>query len=186
MTAQATGAQAASGFVAPSQIGGLDPELVWELLIGGFVLACFTSAIALWATSLLRRQRRSQLRKNILVDSVLNKLRQGVVIVDARGRVVFCNDRYLDIYGLKRADVRYGITGRELLELRRARGQVDVSNDEFTRQVHSADGYVSELPDGRSVQIKFSRLANGGTIATHDDCTELRRLSKQLTTTKQS
>jgi len=178
-------ARAASGFVPASYIGGIEPEMVWELVIGGFVVASFMSAVALWATSMLRKQRRAQRRKNVLVDSVLNKLQQGVVIADASSRVLFCNDRYLEMYGLKRADVTPGMTGRDLLELRRRRGMLDLSNDEFYRAAGLPQGYVAELPDGRSVQVKFSRLANGGTIATHDDCTELRRLSKQLTTTTQ-
>ncbi|MGP9813858.1 sensor domain-containing protein [Rhodopseudomonas sp. NSM] len=178
-------AQAASGFQPNSYIGGFEPELIWELLIGGLVLASFTSAIALWATALLRKQRRIQRRRNMLVDSVLNKLQQGVVIVDARNRVVFCNDRYLEMYGLQRSDAPHGIAGSALLALRRARGTLDVSNEEFLRNAKMPEGYVSELPDGRFVQVKFSALANGGMISTHDDCTELRLLSKQLATTKQ-
>jgi diguanylate cyclase (GGDEF)-like protein/PAS domain S-box-containing protein len=178
-------ARAASGFAPASYIGGIEPEMVWELVIGGFVLASFMSALALWATSTLRRQRRAHHRKNLLVDSVLNKLQQGVVIADSSSRVLFCNDRYLEMYGLKREEVACGIQGRDLLALRRSRGMLDLSNDEFYRIAGLPQGYVAELPDGRSIQVKFSRLANGGTIATHDDCTELRRLSKQLTTTTQ-
>ncbi|ABD06162.1 diguanylate cyclase/phosphodiesterase [Rhodopseudomonas palustris HaA2] len=178
-------AQASSSFAPTSYIGGFDPELIWEVLIGGFVLASFTSAIALWATAMLRKQRRLQRRKNMLVDSVLNKLQQGVVIVDARNRLVFCNDRYLEMYGLQRSDAPYGIPGGDLLSLRRARGTLDVSNEEFLRNARMPEGYIGELPDGRFVQVKFSALANGGMISTHDDCTELRLLSKQLVTTKQ-
>ncbi|MBI5131736.1 MAG: EAL domain-containing protein [Rhodopseudomonas palustris] len=178
-------ANAASGFEPNNYIGGFEPELIWELLIGGFVLASFTSAIALWATALVRKLRRAQRRKNVLVDSVLNKLQQGVVITDANGRLVFCNDRYLEIYGLQRSDVPRGIAGRDMLALRRARGSLDLSNEEFLRSAGTPEGFISELPDGRFVQVKFSRLANGGTISTHDDCTELRRVSKQLETTTQ-
>lgn len=180
-----SGAIASQSFAPVSYIGGVEPEIMWELLIGGFVVASFTCAVALWATSMLRKQRRAQRRKNMLVDSVLNKLQQGVVIVDASGRVVFCNDRYLEMYGLTRAEVPRGLSGHDLLALRRARGVLDLSDDEFYRNAGLPQGYVSELQDGRCVQVKFSKLANGGTIATHDDCSELRRVSKELATTKQ-
>nr|WP_234831215.1 EAL domain-containing protein [Rhodopseudomonas palustris] len=166
-------------------MGDLEPELVWELLIGGLVLACATSAVALWATSVVRRQRRAERRKNMLVDSVLNKLQQGVVITDAKGRLVFCNDLYLQMYGLSRSEVRTGMDGRDLLALRRARGMLDLSNKEFLKSAATPEGHISELPDGRFIQVKFSQLANGGKISTHNDCTELRRISKQLSTTSQ-
>ena len=71
------------------------------MLIGGFVVASFLAAIALWTMSALRRAKRVAARDaNLLVSSALNNLSQGVVMVDAQNRVVFCNDRYLEIYGL--------------------------------------------------------------------------------------
>ena len=48
-------------------------------------------------------------------------------------RIVFCNDRYLEIYGMTRSDIRTDMTGPELLALRRKRGVLDVSIDEFYR-----------------------------------------------------
>lgn len=82
-----TSAAPAEAVLQPSgYLGELEPELIWELLIGGVVLASVTSAVALWATSVIRRLRRAEHRKNMLVDSVLSKLQQGVVISDASGR----------------------------------------------------------------------------------------------------
>ena len=40
---------------------------------------------------------------------------------------MFCNDRYLEIYGLTRSDIATDMTGPELLELRRKRGVLDVA-----------------------------------------------------------
>jgi diguanylate cyclase (GGDEF)-like protein/PAS domain S-box-containing protein len=183
LAATASAAGAASGFEPAHYLGGLEPETIWELLIGGFVIAAFMTAVALWSASLLRRQRRAERRNKLLVGSVLNKLQQGVVIVDATGRVVFCNDHYLDMYGLQRSDVPRGMDRRDLLALRRARGSLGFSNEEYYRNAGLPGGYVAELPDGRAVQIKYSYLANGGTITTHHECTEQRQLSKQLTIT---
>ncbi len=77
------------------------------------------------------------------------------------------------------------MTGPELLELRRQRGVLDISVEEFYRRVESPEGFVTELPDGRSVLVKYFDLPNGGSVATHEDCTEQRRLSRQLASTKQ-
>ena len=91
-------------FAPPSYIGSADPHVIWEVLIGGIVVLSFLGAITLWVMSALRKVRRSQLRRNAFISSALNNLSQGVVMTDAQQRVVFCNDRYLEIYGMTRAD----------------------------------------------------------------------------------
>jgi PAS domain S-box-containing protein len=106
-------------------------------------------------------------------------------MVDAKNRVIFCNDRYLEIYGLTRSDLRHGMTGVELLELRRARGTLDQAAADFYRDVGQSAEQIADLPNGRSILIKYSRLPNGGSIATHDDFTGQRELSRRLATTKQ-
>ena len=85
-------ARAASAAFAPSTyLGDLDPGVVWELLIGSVVVASFLGAIGLWVLSALRKAKRAQLRRNAFVSSALNHLNQGVVMTDARERIVFCN-----------------------------------------------------------------------------------------------
>src|ERR1700709_397399 len=138
--------RAASGdFAPPSYIGSMDPHFIWELLIGGIVVCSFLVAVALWVMSALRKVRRSQLRRNAFVSSALNNLSQGVVMTDAQQRVVFCNNRYLEIYGLTRADIGNAMTGPDLLALRRKRGVLDVSAEDFYRHAGTAEGLVTEL-----------------------------------------
>ncbi|WFU34104.1 EAL domain-containing protein [Bradyrhizobium brasilense] len=179
-------ARAGTGAFAPSSyLGSLDPGLVWELLIGSVVVASFFGAVGLWILSALRKAKRAQLRRNAFVSSALNHLNQGVVMTDAQERIVFCNDRYLDIYGLSRADIRRNMTGVELLELRRDRGVLDVSAEDFFARAAAPEGLVTELPGGRSVLVKYFPLPNGGSVATHLDCTDQRKLSRKLASTTQ-
>ena len=178
-------AWAASGFVPSSYIGSLDPNVIWELLIGGIAVASFLGAIGIWVLAALRKSKRMQLRRNAFVSSALNHLNQGVVMIDAQRRIVFCNDRYLDLYGLARSDVPRNMTGPELLEMRRKRGQLDVSVEEFYDRATSPEGLITELPNGKSVLVKHFALPNGGSIATHEDCTGQRRLSRKLASTTQ-
>lgn len=171
--------------IPPSYLGNLDPNLVWEALIGGVVVCAFLAAIALWIHSALRRSKRSQLRRNAFVSSAMNNLNQGIVMTDARRRIIFCNDRYLEIYGLTRSDLWTGMTGYDILELRRKRGVLTVSDDDFYEKAASANGLISELPDGRAILVKYFILPNGGSVATHLDVSEQRNLSRQLASTKQ-
>lgn len=105
----------------PDYIGQLGPNLIWEALIAGVVVCAFLASVALWVHSALRRTRRSQLRRNAFVSSAMNSLNQGVVMTDAQRRIIFCNNRYLEIYGLTRSDLWAGMTGYDILELRRKR-----------------------------------------------------------------
>lgn len=174
-----------SGFAPSSYLGELDPNAVWELLIGGVVVVSFLGAVGLWVLSALRRVKRAQLRRNAFVSSALNHLNQGVVMTDPQRRIVFCNDRYLEIYGLARSDVPRNMTGPELLEMRRQHGILDVSVDDFYARAGTAEGLVTELPNGKSVLVKYFPLPNGGSVATHEDCTEQRKLSRKLASTTQ-
>lgn len=168
-----------------SHAGSLDPAVIWEALIGGVVICAFLFAIALWIRSALRRARRAELRRNAFISSALNNLNQGVVITDTRKRVIFVNDRYLDIYGLSRSDIRLNMDGVELLTLRREHGALGIAVDDFFDKAGSPTGLICELPNGRSILVRHFLLPKGGSITTHLDCSELRDLSRELNSTKQ-
>src|ERR1700692_3515824 len=77
------------------------------------------------------------------------------------------------------------MTGPQLLEMRRKRGVLDVSVEDFYEQAGTPEGLITELPGGRSVLVKYFALPNGGSVATHEDYSEQRKLSRQLASTKQ-
>jgi diguanylate cyclase (GGDEF)-like protein/PAS domain S-box-containing protein len=172
------------GTFSASSIDSSHTAMIWQVVIGGFVVVAFLAAIILWISTALRRVRHANIRRAAFVSSALNSLGTGIVMVDARKRIVFCNDRYLEIYGLTRADLASGMTGRELTALRMQRGMLCGDIEDYYRNVKTANGYVCELADGRSILIKHRELSNGGIVSTHEDCTTQRKLSKQLATTK--
>src|SRR6266480_8596 len=176
----------ASAVFSPTDYAGsADPNLIWEMLLGGIAVCSFLVAIAIWVLSALRKVKRSQLRRNAFISSALNNLSHGVVMTDPQRRIVFCNDRYLEIYGLARSDISRNMTGLELLELKSKRGLLVVSVADFYANAGAPEGLVTELPGGRSVLVKHFALPNGGSVATHEDCSEQRKLSRQLASTKQ-
>jgi len=84
-----------------------------------------------------------------------------------------------------RSDIAQHMTGRELLDLLLKRGVLDLCVKDFHAHAGTPEGLVTELPGGRSVLIKYFRLPNGGSVTTHEDCSEQRKLSRQLASTKQ-
>jgi diguanylate cyclase (GGDEF)-like protein/PAS domain S-box-containing protein len=176
-----------ANFAPSSYLGSADPNLVWEALIGVVVVGSLVAAVALWVQSAVRKFKRSQLRKNAFVSSALNNLSHGVVMTDAQRRIVYFNDRYLEIYGLKRSNIPQDMTGPTLLEWGRSKGLVDVSKsvEEFYQRAARPEGLVVEMSGGRSVLVKYFALPNGGSVSTHEDCSAQRHLSRQLASTKQ-
>ena len=172
-------------FSPTSYVGSADPNTVWELLIGGMALCSFLVAVAIGIHSSLRKVKRAHLRRNVFISSALNNLNHGVVMTDAEQQIVFCNNRYLEIYGLSRSDISRNMSGLDLLELRRNRGLLHLSSADYFKDASAPEGLISELPDGRFILVKFFSLPNGGAIATHEDCTEQRMLSNKLASTKQ-
>jgi diguanylate cyclase (GGDEF)-like protein/PAS domain S-box-containing protein len=177
-------ASAAPELAADTASPRLDPNTVREILMAGLAIVLFLAAIIVWAMTAVRGAQRSQRRNANFVSSALNSLSQGIVVVDPRGRLAFCNDSYLEIYGLKRSDLFPNITGRQLAELRLARGTLGCSVDEFFSRSDQTEGFITELPNGRSIITKHRMLRGGGMVSLHEDCSAQRDLSSQLATTK--
>src|SRR6516164_7572224 len=138
-----------ASFDPASYVASIDPNVLWEILIGGVVVCAFLTSLAIWIHSALRRVKRSQARRTAFISSALNSLSHGVVMTDPKTRIIYCNDRYLEIYGLERSDLTPGMTGPDLLELRRKRGALDVEIDDFCRNAAHPEGMITELPNGK-------------------------------------
>ncbi len=177
-------ALAASSHAPSGSVGSWDPDTVREILMGGLAVVLFLAAIIIWAMSALRNVQRIQRRNAAFINSALNNVSQGIVMVDPRGRLAFCNDNYLEMYGLSRSDLFPRITGRELAELRHARGTLGCDVDEFFSRMDDSEGFITALPDGRAILVKHRTLPGGGRVSLHDDYSAHRDLSSQLATTK--
>jgi len=128
------------------------------------------------------QQRAEQLREQSLqLDMALANMSQGLCMFDAERRLIVCNKRYADLYGLTEALTRPGTNLREILEHRLARGSAPVGLegyvDDRLKQVKANKPYqvTQELQDGRFVSIAHQPIPSGGWVATHEDVTEVRR-----------
>ena len=175
---------APAGFFAEASLVSADPRMIWQIMLGGFVIFGLLTAIIVWVITALRKVRMSHSRRMSFINSSLNRMNQGIVMQNALGRVVFCNDRYLEIYGLAREDLFAGITNDDLIEMRFRRGMLGPSLEDYMATVKANARFVVELPDGRSIAIHHSRLPAGGIVSLHEDCTEQRALSRELASNK--
>ena len=129
-------------------------------------------------------QRRLRLEKQRL-DTAVNNMTQGLLLFDSSQRLVVCNPRYIEMYGLSAEVLKPGCTFREVIAHRKATGSFVDDVDEYCasvlRDIGQSKVIVIETPDGRSIQIVNEPLADGGWVATHEDITERRRAEQRIT-----
>ncbi|THD54570.1 MAG: EAL domain-containing protein [Bradyrhizobium sp.] len=118
------------------------------------------------------------------LDTAINNMTQGLLLFDSSQRLVVCNQRYLEMYGLSAEALRPGCTFREVVAHRKATGSFEGDIDEYCshvmRDIGHRNSMVIEPPDGRSIQIINEPLADGGWVATHEDITERTRAEEQI------
>jgi len=120
-----------------------------------------------------------------LFEETFNNLSLGIIIFDDRREVVFCNARYLEIYGLSAEQVKPGTPTSDLIYHRLKLGlKVGEAPDDYVRErmdkpvvQHTA---VHEFADGRIIRYTIRPMSNGGGMATHEDVTEREEMSARL------
>ena len=126
-------------------------------------------------------------RKNEhLLHTVLDNMEQGVLMFDAGARLVFCNRRYLTMYGLSKAMAVPGCSLRDLLQHRAQIGNFSGDIDDYlARLVASlAEGKtfcnVVDSGSDRVVSVVNTPIADGGWLATHEDITDRQKAQEQI------
>ena len=158
--------------------------MLWELIASAAVLAAFFVSVLFWLYSAHRRLKLRQRRRAKFASSALNNLPHGIVMIDSRRRMVFCNDRYLEIYRLSRSEIRPRMPFSEVLELRKMRGTF-AGDPQLARPPGDVpENSFRNLDDGRQIKVSRRWLPGGGFVAVHEDFSEQRELSRQLATTK--
>src|SRR5262249_25424901 len=101
-----------------------DPARVitaFSLSPGSLAIAVASGAMAVLGMTLIGAFTDRRLDANSrLLATALNNMTQGVVMFDRSERLVVCNDRYLEMYGLSRVVVKPGCTLREIIATRSA------------------------------------------------------------------
>jgi diguanylate cyclase (GGDEF)-like protein len=124
-------------------------------------------------------------RASWLLEQAINNLSLGLIIFDKKREVVFCNKRYMEIYGLSSEQVKPGTPTSELIQHRLNLGLKVLSKpDDYIRErVGSAvipGTTVHEFADGRIIAYTVYPMPDGGGMATHDDITGREELSTRL------
>ncbi len=183
--------------------GGASRLASWMVLIGSLSFSMIVAAYFWWSARHARRLQAANdqldrtngaldaanqqlLAQNTRFDAALNNMSQGLVMFDAAERIVVCNDRYIEMYGLSRDIVKPGLSLMELLRYRVACGQLTRDPEQSRAKVLAAlaDGkrtsFITEMADGRETLGAITPMAGGGWVVTHEDVTERRRVEAKI------
>src|SRR5215470_3526140 len=120
-----------------------------------------------------------------LLEQAIHNLSLGIVIFNNNRQLVFCNRRYIEMYGLSPDQVKPGTPTSELIQHRLNLGlKVRGAPEDYIRQRVgrdiALDTTVQEFTDGRIIAYTVRPLPDGGGIATHEDVTEREGLHARL------
>jgi diguanylate cyclase (GGDEF)-like protein len=171
------------------QSSGIGVGLFLALALAGLIISLihFRQLEALDAGAAELRARDEDLQaQNMRFDIAINNMTQGLLLYDSAERLVVCNQRYMDMYGLSPDAVKPGLSFRDLIVYRKQTGSFKGDVDGFCSTVlrNVALGKVThnivETAGGRSIQIVNQPLADSGWLATHEDITERRQSDERI------
>jgi PAS domain S-box-containing protein len=124
-------------------------------------------------------------QQQTLLNTVLSNMPQGVLMFDTDARLVFCNQRYIEMYGLSPDVVVPGCSLRQLLEHRKSVGAFAGDPEDYVAELLEdiAQGQTCNTvakAAGRVFSIVHTPIAGGGWIATHEDITDRQRAEERI------
>jgi diguanylate cyclase (GGDEF)-like protein/PAS domain S-box-containing protein len=165
------------------------------VLAGGILTAIALMVVALGAigrarvlstTAELQQSKQSLEQSNHLLHTALTNMAHGLSMFDRDLRLVMCNDRYAEMYGLRPELTKPGTPLRAILE---ARIPAEMSPQEAAQFIRERmervvsktwRGIENKLKDGRSIAVSYEPLDDGGWVAIHHDVTEQKRTERAL------
>jgi diguanylate cyclase (GGDEF)-like protein len=149
------------------------------------VAGLFVVVIAALLFLVVRKLSQQHQMEKQRLDTAINNMTQGLLLFDASQRLVVCNHRYIEMYGLSAEVLKPGRSFREVIAHRKATGSFVGDVDEYCslvlRDIRLRNSMVIDTTDGRSIQIINEPLADGGWVATHEDITERRLAEERIT-----
>jgi methyl-accepting chemotaxis protein len=145
-------------------------------------LAIASIAVAILGMSLVSAFADRRLdNKGKLLALALNNMSQGVVMFDASGRLVVCNDGYLQMYGLSANVVKPGAPLVDIVGHRFDTGSLQRDPKQYCNELVASMrsgkvvSFLTQSPDGRCISV-VNRAIPGAEywVGTHDDITERR------------
>ncbi|KAA3624268.1 MAG: diguanylate cyclase, partial [Proteobacteria bacterium] len=136
------------------------------------------------------RDELDQLRRKQPLVEALDNIIEAIVIYDADGRLVVCNENFRALYGYTLEETRAGVHFSKLGRIDVERGNVAVGDEfgsgdaylarkaEYRRKLEGS--FIVQLKDGRWIKTIDRRLSDGGFVSIQIDVTEVKTLEQDM------
>ncbi len=128
----------------------------------------------------LNAQRDELGKLNAWLDVALNNMARGLSMFDSGHRLILCNRRFAELYGLSPDRTVPGTHVDELWQETRYRRSNDNDAESWEEERHRRLREVHPftlsrvLDDGRIISVAYQPLRDGGWVAVHEDVTDRR------------
>ncbi|UJW84284.1 putative bifunctional diguanylate cyclase/phosphodiesterase [Devosia sp. SL43] len=129
-------------------------------------------------TEVVQKRKLELERQNIRLDAAVNNISQGLCMMDAKGRLIICNEPYARIYNLPERLIKPGTQLEDILshlfDMGMSAGGTREEYIAWRRDVIARREYgknVHEL-NGRTIMMQHHPMKDGGWVSTHEDITE--------------
>ncbi|NVO12514.1 MAG: response regulator [Rhodoplanes sp.] len=169
-----------------AELFGAAVPTLWTIGLAGALIG---AAVALFVLASIRRLQHTRhalesseaelSEQNRLFKDALESMNQGLSMFDAERRLIVCNQRFVDLYGLHALAPRRGTRFDEIVRARRDLGLVVGPGSRLDREPTADTQWLETLADGRVIGINPRLNATGGWVCTHTDMTDLKRAEEQ-------
>src|SRR5262249_25959910 len=124
-------------------------------------------------------------QKSHQLDTALNNMSQGLCMFDAHHRLVTCNMRYAEMYGLGPETTRSGTPNSAVAAARLASGNLPVSVESVVTSLPNETAHpdactIETLRDGRIISVNRQSMSDLGWVEIHQDITSQKRAEAEL------
>ncbi len=170
-------------------LAGWRRQTIWLAAGGG--VACAATVILVWLFALQLQRlavRNAQLdAARGQLDAAMSNMSQGLCFFDGNMRLIVCNRRYGEMYGLPPDAMRPGTSLADIVACcYEAGGCVDFARDDLvmaraaTARARAPHHMLLNMADGRTISVQQQPMPDGGWVATHEDITERRRAEEKV------
>ena len=141
------------------------------------------------------RSRMEELEAENVIAEAMDNISEAIVIYDADGKLVACNQNFRELYGYTSQEAKTGVHFAELGRIDIERGNVVIGDEygcgeeylkrkaEYRRNLQGS--FVVRLKDGRWIKTVDRQMKQGGFVSVQIDITDMKKNEQDLRDAKE-
>lgn len=142
------------------------------------------------------RSRLEELEAESIIAEAMDNISEAIVIYDADGKLVACNQNFRELYGYTSEEAKKGVHYADLGRIDIERGNVVIGDEygggeeylkrkaEYRRNLQGS--FVVRLKDGRWIKTVDRQMKRGGFVSVQIDITDMKKNEEDLRTAKEA